>query len=162
MSYERDQLLKSLFRRKESLLVELETLMDDTWESIGVTGGEEIVPVNPMGMGWDIMYRLDNDRQELFIQGKKRLALEEKQLWLAIQMLSSDFITTVRSSTVMYCNYHRNDVLDFRFGEDLSFRIARIKLARLVGKKFASESDLTKPEFEALLYRVQEFYSFLY
>ena len=150
MSYERDQLLNNLLRRKEALLVDLETLMDDTWESIGAPGEEEVVPVNPMGKGWDFMSRLGNDKQELFIQGKKRMALEEKQLWLAIQMLSSDFITTVRSSTVMYCNYYRNDVLDFGFGEDLSFRIARIKLARLVGKKFASESDLTKPEFEAL------------
>ena len=150
MSYERDQLLNNLLRRKEALLVDLETLMDDTWESISMTNGEEVVPVNSMGRGWDFIFRLHNDKQELFIQGKKRLALEEKQLWLAIQMLSSDFITTVRRSIVMYCNYHRNDVLDFGFGEDLDFRIARIKLARLVGKRLASESDLTKPEFEAL------------
>ena len=150
MSYERDQLLKNLLRRKESLLVELETLIDDTWESIGVPGGEEVVPVAPMGRGWGFMSRLDSDKQELFIQGKKRLALEEKQVWLAIQMLSSDYVTTVHRSTVTYCRYYKNDVLDFGFGEDLNFRIARIKLARLVGKKFASESDLTKPEFEAL------------
>ena len=150
MSYERDQLLKNLFRRKESLLVELEILMDDTCESIGIDNNKEIVSVNPMSRGWDFMSRLDNDKQELFIQGKKRLALECKQLWLAVQMLSSDHITTVHHGVVAYSNYHKNDVIDFGFGEDLNFRIARIKLARLVGKKFASESDLTKPEFEVL------------
>lgn len=150
MSYERDELLKDLFNRKEVYLVDVDILADNAFWSAESCGGENIVPVNSMGKGWDFMNRLDNDRQELFIQGKKRMALEEKQLWLAIQMLASDSITTVRRGTVMYCNYYKNDVLDFGFGEDLCFRIARIKLARLVGKKLASESDLTKPEFEAL------------
>ena len=150
MSHERDQLLSNLFRRKESLLVKLEVIMNDMLESIVVPGGEEVIPVNPMGRGWGFMSRLDNDKQELFIQGKKRMALEGKQLWLAIQMLSSDSITTAHHGTVAYSNYHKNDVLDFGFGEDLNSRIARIKLARLVGKRFASEADLTKLEFEAL------------
>lgn len=147
MSYERNELLKDLFNRKEVYLVDVDILVDNAF---GSAEYDNIVHVNSMGKGWDFMNRLDNDKQELFIQGNKRMALEEKQLWLAIQMLASDSITTVRRGTVMYCNYYKNDVLDFGFGEDLGFRIARIKLARLVGKKLASEPDLTKPEFEAL------------
>ena len=51
--------------------------------------------------------------RELFIQGKKRLAFEGKQLWLAIQMLATDPITTVYRGMHMPCRYHRNDVIDF-------------------------------------------------
>ena len=147
MSYERDELLMSLFNKKEVLLVDIDILADD---SFGSTGSENIVPVNSMGRGWDFMNRLDLNEGELFLQGKKRLAFEGKQLWLAIQMLTTDPITTVYRGMTMPCRYHRNDVLDFGLSESLNYRIARVKLARLVGKRLAGESDLSEPEFEAL------------
>ena len=147
MSYDRDELLMSLFKKKEALLVDIDILEDN---SFGSTGGEGIVPVNSMGRGWDFMNRLDLKEGELFLQGKKRLAFEGKQLWLAIQMLTTDPITTVYRGMTMPCRYHRNDVLDFGLSESLNYRIARVKLARLVGKRLAGESDLSEPEFEAL------------
>ena len=147
MSYERNELLMSLFNKKEVLLVDIDILEDN---SFGSTGGEGIVPVNSMGRGWDFMNRLDLKEGELFLQGKKRLAFEGKQLWLAIQMLTTDPITTVYRGMTMPCRYHRNDSLDFGLSESLNYRIARVKLARLVGKRLAGESDLSEPEFEAL------------
>ena len=147
MSYERNELLMSLFNKKEVLLVDIDILEDN---SFGSTGGEGIVPVNSMGRGWDFMNRLDLKEGELFLQGKKRLAFEGKQLWLAIQMLTTDPITTVYRGMTMPCRYHRNDALDFGLSESLNYRIARVKLARLVGKRLAGESDLSEPEFEAL------------
>ena len=150
MSYERDELLKDLFNKKEVYLVDIDILADNAFGSAESCGGDNIVPVNSMGKGWDFMNRLDLKEGELFLQGKKRLAFEGKQLWLAIQMLAADPITTVYREMTMHCRYHRNDVVDFGLGESLNHRIARIKLARLVGKKLAGEADLSKPEFEAL------------
>ena len=150
MSYERDELLKDLFNRKEVHLVDTDILADNAFGSVESCRDENIVPVNSMGKGWDFMNRLDLKEGELFIQGKKRMAFEGKQLWLAIQMLATDSITTVYRGMTMHCRYHRNDVIDFGLGEILNHRIARIKLARLIGKKLASEADLSKPEFEAL------------
>ena len=66
-------------------------------------------------------------------------------------MMTTDSITTVYRGMTMPCRYHRNDVLDFGLSESLNYRIARIKLARLVGKRLAGESDLSEPEYEALL-----------
>lgn len=152
MSYERDELLKDLFNRKEVYMVDIDILADNAFGSAESSGGENIVPVNSMGRGWDFMNRLDLKEGELFLHGKKRLAFEGKQLWLAIQMLATDPITTVYRGMTMPCRYHRNDVLDFGLGESLNHRIARIKLARLVGKKLASEADLSESEYEALFY----------
>ena len=145
MSYERDELLINLFNKKEVYLVD-----DNVFVSDESSVSESIVPVNSMGRGWDFMNRLDLKEGELFLQGKKRLAFEGKQLWLAIQMLAADPITTVYREMTVHCRYHRNDVIDFGLRESLDHRIARIKLARLVGKKLAGEADLSKPEFEAL------------
>lgn len=150
MSYERDKLLKDLFNKKEVYLVDTNILIDSAFGSAESSESESVVPVNSMGRGWDFMNRLDLKEGELFIQGKKRLAFEGKQLWLAIQMLATDPITTVYHGVTMPCRYHRNDVIDFGIGDSLNHRIARIKLARLVGKKLASEADLSKSEFEAL------------
>lgn len=150
MSYERDKLLKDLFNKKEVYLVDTNILIDSAFGSAESSESESVVPVNSMCRGWDFMNRLDLKEGELFIQGKKRLAFEGKQLWLAIQMLATDPITTVYHGVTMPCRYHRNDVIDFGIGDSLNHRIARIKLARLVGKKLASEADLSKSEFEAL------------
>ena len=150
MSYERDELLKDLFNKKEVYLVHIDILADNVFVSDESSVSESIVPVNSRGRGWDFMNRLDLKEGELFLQGKKRLAFEGKQLWLAIQMLAADPITTVYREMTMHCRYHRNDVVDFGVREALNRRIARIKLARLVGKKLAGEADLSKPEFEAL------------
>ena len=150
MSYERDELLKDLFNRKEVYLVDVDILADNAFGSAESCGGENIVPVNSTGKGWDFMNRLDLNEGGLFLQGKKRLAFEGKQLWLAIQMMATDPITTVYRGMHMPCRYHRNDVIDFGIKERLNSRIARIKLARLVGKRIAGEADLSKPEFEAL------------
>ena len=150
MSYERDELLKDLFNRKEVYLVDIDILADNDFGYAESYGGKDIVPVNSMGKGWDFMNRLDLKEGELFIQGKKRLAFEGKQLWLAIQMLATDPITTVYRGMHMPCQYHRNDVIDFGIRESFNHRIARIKLARLIGKRFAGEADLYKSEFEAL------------
>lgn len=150
MSYERDELLKYLFKRKEVYLVDIDILADNDFGYAESSVSESIVPVNSMGRGWDFMNRLDLKEGELFLQGKKRLAFKSKQLWLAIQMLAADPITTVYREMTMHCMYYRNDVIDFGIRENLNHRIARIKLARLVGKKLAGEADLSKPEFEAL------------
>lgn len=150
MSYERDELLMSLFNRKEVYLVDIDILADNSFGPTESSGGGNIVPVNSMGKGWNFMNRLDLKEGELFLQGKKRLAFEGKQLWLAIQMLATDSITTTYRGMTMHCKYHRNDVLDFGFGETLNHRIARTKLARLVGKKLAGEADLSESEYEAL------------
>lgn len=150
MSYERDELLKDLFNKKEVYLVDINILIGNALGSAEPCRDESIVPVNSMGKGWDFMNRLDLKEGELFLHGKKRMAFEGKQLWLAIQMLATDLITTVYRRMTMNCRYHKNDVIDFGIKEGLNYRIARIKLARLVGKKLAGEADLSKSEFEAL------------
>ena len=150
MSYERDELLMNLFSKKEVYLIDIDILAENSFGSAESSGSEIVVPVNSMGRGWDFMNRLDLKEGELFLQGKKRMAFEGKQLWLAIQMLSSDSITTVYRGMTMPCRYHRNDVIDFGIGETLNHRIARIRLARLVGKRLASEADLSESEYEAL------------
>lgn len=149
MSYERDELLKNLLNRKEALLVDIDILAHSAFESAESSENKSVVPVNSMGRGWDFMNRLDLKDGELFLQGKKRLAFEGKQLWLAIQMMATDSITTAYRGMTMNCRYHKNDVIDFGISETLNYRIARIKLARLIGKRLASETDLSKPEFEA-------------
>ena len=112
MSYERDELLKDLFNKKEVYLVDINILADSAFGPVESCRDENIVPVNSTGKGWDFMNRLDLREGELFIQGKKRMAFEGKQLWLAIQMLATDPITAVYRGMTTPCRYHRNDVID--------------------------------------------------